>query len=145
MKKSLLLVALLSIAVLGTGFAFAEGGPFQRDPVRLIVWLLDFRLNLTDTQEASISAILKPVVAELRAKHIQHKAFAESMAAKIGEGTLSQADIVSAMELRQKTAQENRATVAATIFKVYQILTPAQRQTISANMQKRLALIGSAK
>jgi len=142
MKKALLLVALLSIGILGTGFAFS-GESFQKDPVRIIVWLLDFRLNLSDSQEEQITQILQPVVATIRSQHQKHKTFACDLATKIGEGTLAKEDILAAMNLRQKSAKANQSMVADAILNVYKALNEEQRKTISENMKKRLANLGN--
>jgi Spy/CpxP family protein refolding chaperone len=137
MKQKMLLLGLL-VFILGSGFAFSAGKEIHRDPAKVIIWLLDFRLDLSEAQEQEMKKILDPAVAEFRAERKKALVAPEEMLKKFGDGQLVKADLLQIMERRRKFAETHQEKVAETVIKVYQVLTPSQRQTAVAFMQSHL-------
>lgn len=138
MKKIVMSLALVLVVVLGSGFAFQGAQGVARDPVKVLVWLLDFKLDLTDAQEQEIRGIVQPVFVELKAERTKDLAPAREIIGKIKDGKLEKADVTGAMERRRAFAAAHQDKIAATVVAVFQVLTPEQRATLGTLMETRL-------
>ncbi|MBF0502660.1 MAG: periplasmic heavy metal sensor [Candidatus Riflebacteria bacterium] len=130
--KKIFVVTILLVSVLAlSGFGFQEKSEFMKNPAKVVVWLLDFKLDLSDTQKKEVRGILEPVFAEIRSEHKKLISNPDELIAKIRNGKLEKLDITQKMEKRREFAAGYQEKAAETILKVYQVLTPEQRETLA--------------
>ncbi len=138
MKKifvaGVLLVGILTLS----GFAFQDKPEFLKNPAKVVVWLLDFKLDLSDAQEKDIRGILEPVFSEIRTEHQKLLSDSDEILNKIKSGKLEKSDIVSRMEKRREFRAAHQDKVADSILKVYKVFTDQQRETIAGIIKGHL-------
>lgn len=135
MKKRILFFVLL-VGIVGTALAFGGHASFMKDPARMVVKVLDFRLDLSDAQEAEVLKLLQPAVAELREERMKQIGNPGELIKKVGEGKLTREDVVSVMEKRQKFVQAHQEKISTLVMGVYQILSETQKKELASIIQE---------
>ena len=135
--KKVFLIFVLVVGVVGTALAFG-GHPFLKDPARMVVKALDFRLDLTDAQESAILNLLRPAIAELSQERKKQMDKPEELLKKVGDGTLSKDDVKTVMIKRRAFAEAHQDKIAGLVVDVYKVLTETQRKELAGIMQEHL-------
>ena len=139
MKKHML-VALLLVGIVGlSGFAFQGKSELLKNPAKVVVWLLDFKLDLTDAQKKEVRGILDPFFTELKSEHKALMTKTDELIDKVKSGKLEKADITQRMEKRREFAASHQDKFAEIILKVYGVLTAEQRGKIASLIGERVA------
>lgn len=135
--KKLVVAVILLVSVLGLSGFVSEKTDFLKNPTKIVIWLLDFKLDLSDPQKKEIRGILEPAFAEMREEHKKAMTHVDELVAKVRTGKLEKTDITSRMEKRREFAASHQDKAADTILKVYQVFTPEQRETLASSIQNR--------
>ncbi len=138
MKKAIA-VLVLGLVVLGLSGFTPIGGPCRFfNPVKVAIFFLDMKLDLSDAQKTEIKGILEPFVSEMRAAHKKALDKPEEMIEKIRSGKLEKTDITAHMAKRRELAAAQQEKIAEVILKVYQILTPEQRENLASTIKDHM-------
>jgi hypothetical protein len=144
MKKTIVLVVGLMMVAALSGFA-SRGFARLEDPAKMAVALMDYKLDLTDTQEKEIAAIIRGFVSEARAESIKNLAVVGPVIDKFEKGKLESSDVKALIEKRLETMKSREDKAAETVIAVVSKLTDEQRAKASSLIRERLEEIGTDK
>ncbi len=145
MKLSHFLKRILPIyLIIGAAIAVFYGchrRGFEGDPHKMadhMVKMMTKKLNLSSTQSGQVQQIANEIADTLAARHQQHQpGWQPEIIKQLRATAVDTAALSQAMAQRRANAEELHDFMLTKFVQIHDILTPAQRDTLAAFLEKR--------